>query len=103
MLLLASHLTRLPSGRDAEREGVSVQERSTVQSGTRIANYEIVRLIGRGGMSEVYEAIQIGTGRPIAMKLLGHRAEDPRYVERLQLEGYALARIRHPNVVIVYD
>jgi serine/threonine-protein kinase len=75
-----------------------------VEPGSRIASYEVVRLIGRGGMSEVYEAIQIGTGRRIALKLLGgRRAEDARYVERLQREGYALARIRHPNVVVVYD
>jgi serine/threonine-protein kinase len=55
-------------------------------------------------MSEVYEAIQIGTGRPIALKLLGgSRSEDARFVERLRREGYALGRIRHPNVVVVYD
>lgn len=103
MLLLSGQLTRLAAGRDPARMRSIDHERTSVQPGSRIANYEIVRLIGRGGMSEVYEAIQIGTGRPIALKLLGPRAEDPRYVERLQLEGYALARIRHPNVVIVYD
>lgn len=103
MLLLSGQLTRLAAGRDPARMRAIDHERTSVQPGSRIANYEIVRLIGRGGMSEVYEAIQIGTGRPIALKLLGPRAEDPRYVERLQLEGYALARIRHPNVVIVYD
>jgi serine/threonine protein kinase len=72
--------------------------------GSRIAGYEVVRLIGRGGMSEVYEAIQMGTRRPIALKLLGGKqARDPRYIQRLQREGFALARIRHPNVVVVYD
>jgi serine/threonine-protein kinase len=87
----------------AAKPSFSESETSAVP-GCRIAGYEVVRLIGRGGMSEVYEAIQTGTRRPIALKLLGGKqARDPRYVERLQREGFALARIRHPNVVVVYD
>jgi len=104
MLLLIATLSRLPPGREMARLDEGMRNRGSIEPGTRIAGYEVVRVIGQGGMSEVYEAIQSGTSRPIALKLLGgRRADEPRYVERLRREGYALARIRHPNVVVVYD
>src|SRR4051812_21297359 len=69
--------------------------------GTR---YQIVREIGRGGMGEVFLAIQIRLGRLVALKLLGqHLAGSSEDVDRFVREGTNAARVKHPNVAIVYD
>ncbi|HXG61588.1 MAG TPA: serine/threonine-protein kinase, partial [Planctomycetota bacterium] len=60
--------------------------------------YEIVREIGRGGMSVVYEARDRRLGRRVALKVL--REVGP---ERVRREAEAAARLRHPNVVAVHE
>lgn len=60
--------------------------------------YEIVREIGRGGMSVVYEARDLRLGRRVALKVL--KEVGP---ERVRREAEAAARLRHPNVVAVHE
>jgi serine/threonine protein kinase len=64
--------------------------------------YEVEALLGKGGMSRVYEATHCLTRRRVAIKCLYHASSafDPR---RLLQEGRAIARIEHPNVVQVLD
>jgi WD40 repeat protein/tRNA A-37 threonylcarbamoyl transferase component Bud32 len=68
----------------------------------RIADYEILGLLGRGGMAVVYKARQPGTGRVVALKILrlgaafGHDA-------RFLREAATVARMDHPNIVQVYE
>jgi eukaryotic-like serine/threonine-protein kinase len=66
--------------------------------------YRPVRRLGRGGMGEVIEAEHVGLGKPVVVKLL-HRDLDrePRVVERMRIEAQALARLAHPNLVVVTD
>ncbi len=68
-------------------------------------NYEVVRVIGEGGMGRVYEArhTRLQTKR-FAVKLLHHElAREPEVVTRFQREAEAASVLTHPNVVGVYD
>jgi TM2 domain-containing membrane protein YozV/predicted Ser/Thr protein kinase len=66
--------------------------------------FEIISLIGRGGMGAVYKARQPGLDRFIALKVLPPAvANDPGFAERFNREARALARLSHPNIVAVYD
>jgi WD40 repeat protein len=70
----------------------------------RLGDFETVRVIGRGGMGTVYEAVQISLGRRVALKLLPSlAAEDPRRLARFQLEARAAAALNHPSIVPVYS
>ncbi|HEY5938837.1 MAG TPA: protein kinase [Kofleriaceae bacterium] len=66
--------------------------------------YEIVRLIGRGGMGAIYEVRNTRLGRSFAMKtLIGDAASDPDVLSRFRREADVIARIKHPNIVEVVD
>ena len=66
--------------------------------------YRIERELGRGGMGTVYLATHIGTGRPVAVKIIAPQfMERAEFVERFRREARAAGRLRHPNVVDVTD
>ncbi|MBK7395826.1 MAG: serine/threonine protein kinase [Myxococcales bacterium] len=66
--------------------------------------YRIVRLIGRGGMGSVYEAVQIDLERPVAVKVLNPElARDAEGIRRFQREAKAAAALAHPSIVQVTD
>ena len=71
----------------------------------RIPGYEIIRLIGLGGMGEVYLARQLVLNRPVAVKFLTRTAGDPphEYEVRFRREAELMARVSHPNVVTIFD
>jgi tetratricopeptide (TPR) repeat protein len=76
-------------------------------SGTRVGRYEIIEVLGSGGMGMVYRAHDPDLSRDVALKFLHqHRKGLPvgsQYEERLLREARALARLSHPNVVAAYD
>jgi serine/threonine protein kinase len=66
--------------------------------------FEILELIGRGGMGYVYKARQLHLGREVALKLLPEKlSTDPHFAERFMREARVLARLNHPNIVMVHD
>jgi hypothetical protein len=66
--------------------------------------YLLLRPIGEGGMGVVYQAIQERLGRVVALKLIrGGQGEDPSVRERFRQEAAAVARLRHANIVTVYE
>lgn len=66
--------------------------------------YAIESLIGTGGMGAVFLARQSGLDRPVAIKVvLGKYQSQDSAVERFKREAVAVARLRHPNIVTVYD
>lgn len=66
--------------------------------------YRLIKLLGRGGMGAVYEAINEDTERHVALKVLhAEYAADASIFERFKLEARAGARINHPGVVEVLD
>jgi serine/threonine-protein kinase len=66
--------------------------------------YELLELIGKGGMSSVYKAHDRLLDRQIAVKVLHpHFTEDEEYVERFRREARSVAQLSHPNIVTVID
>lgn len=71
---------------------------------TTIGRYRLIKRIGAGGMGVVYEAIDSRDDRRVALKvLLPHAAEEAEGLLRFKREFRALARLRHPNIVRVFD
>ena len=65
---------------------------------------EILELAGQGGMGFVFKARQPKLDRVVALKILPEAlAADPAFAERFSREGRMLARLNHPNIVIVHD
>ena len=66
--------------------------------------YRIDDLLGQGGMSAVYKATDPNLKRVVAVKLIhSHLSVDPSFVQRFESEASAVASLRHPNIVQVYD
>jgi serine/threonine-protein kinase len=70
----------------------------------QIPGYEVEAVLGRGGMGVVYRARHLRLGRPVALKMaLAGSHAGPNERERFRCEALAVAALRHPNVVQVYD
>jgi tetratricopeptide (TPR) repeat protein len=78
---------------------------ATLDVGARLGGYEIVELLGAGGMGEVYRARDVRLARDVALKVLRPGFADPAGPAAgwLEREAQALARLRHPNVVVVHE
>jgi serine/threonine protein kinase len=74
-----------------------------VESGMRFGPYEVVDLLGRGGMGEVWRARDTTLRRDVALKMLsGDVAQDPARLARLRKEAQVLASLNHPYVGAIY-
>jgi serine/threonine protein kinase len=72
--------------------------------GQRIAHYEIVALLGSGGMGEVYLAHDTRLGREIALKLLPAQfTTDKDRLRRFEQEAHAASTLSHPNVCMIHE
>src|SRR5262245_27093163 len=80
---------------------------SMLDIGVRVGRYELVRLLGAGGMGLVYAARDPELDRMVALKLLRPDVGGPdaqvAMQERLRREAQAMAQLAHPNVVAVHD
>lgn len=71
--------------------------------GTHIGPYEILSLLGAGGMGEVYRARDSKLGREVALKILSPAfAVDPERMARFQREAQVLATLNHPGIAAIY-
>jgi serine/threonine protein kinase len=84
-----------------------MNEPSLLQSGAQLGAYQIVRLIGRGAMAEVYEATHTigGKLRSVAIKVLIPKFGETgaQFVERFRREAGALIDLEHPHILPIYD
>src|SRR5262245_23430733 len=96
-LVLAAHAGgRSPRSRPPEAPGVNgrVLDR----------NYDFVRTLGEGGMGAVYEGVQAGTNKRVAIKIIkAEWANRPEMVKRFYREAQATAALDTPHVVQVHD
>ena len=69
-----------------------------LSAGTQLGPYEIVALLGKGGMGEVYRARDTRLGREVAIKVSAEQ-----FSERFEREARAIASLNHPNICQLYD
>jgi serine/threonine-protein kinase len=75
-----------------------------LQPGARLGPYQIVAFLGRGGMGEVYRALDTRVARSVAIKVLPRDAADqPERRQRFEREAKAVARLNHPHICALYD
>ena len=79
----------------------SLSESSTLP---QLTKYEIVEELGHGGMATVYKARDVRLGREVAVKIIHkHLRENREMAARFEAEARTVAKLRHPNIVEVYD
>src|SRR5271165_5074398 len=73
-------------------------------AGQTLGNYRLLRLIGAGGMGQVYSARDARLNREVAIKVI-HPADcaNPDALRRFEQEARALAALNHPNLLAIYD
>ena len=99
--LLAAEAKRdLAATHDPAQRQRLTQDTSTLRT---IGRHKIVRLLGRGGNAQVYLAYDPVLDRDVAVKLMGGAFDDAVAQARLELEARAAARLRHPNIVTIFD
>ncbi len=73
-------------------------------AGQQIPGYQLLSLLGKGGMGSVYKARQISLDRIVAIKVLPRKyAKNPEFIQRLHDEGKAAAKVNHPNIIGALD
>jgi serine/threonine protein kinase len=71
---------------------------------SKIGKYDVVGILGKGGMGVVYKAMDNAIGRPVAIKMMTSGfAENPDLLQRFYREAKSTGTLQHPNIVIVHD
>jgi tetratricopeptide (TPR) repeat protein len=71
--------------------------------GKQISHFRIQRLLGRGGMGVVYQAVDLELGRVVALKFLANTSRAPHEEARFRREAQATAALDHPNIGTIYE
>lgn len=89
---------------DTNVPGIPAEGSSQNIDHLQIPGYEILGVLGKGGMGVVLEGKQLSLGRRVAIKVLApHLSGNPSFVERFEREAAALAELTHPNIVTIYE
>ena len=80
------------------------ESHETTLVGRSVSHYQVLSLLGAGGMGEVYLARDSRLGRTVALKILpSELATDPERMQRFAIEAKAASALNHPNVATIYD
>lgn len=100
---LAATLATIHLMHRAGKPSRSVTAESVPESLSRLGDFQVQRVLGRGGMGIVFLANQLTLDRLVALKVLpSSLALDPIRRQQFQLEAQVAARLEHPNIVPVY-
>ena len=95
---------------DSAERTMTLGDRREIESGAGseglpdIPGYEVLGVLGRGGMGVVYRAWQKGLNRLVAVKMVHAGAQaDPKVLARFRVEAEAVARLQHPNIVQIHE
>ncbi len=100
----AEFLDRQRAGPSSGASSMPVSTTASDLTGRTLGGYRVVSPIGQGGMAEVYKGYQPALDRYVALKVLSPRfSADAAFYERFQREATAIARLRHTNIVQVFD
>ena len=70
----------------------------------KLGKYDVLDVVGRGGMGIVYKAIDPGIGRLVAIKMMtAGFVDDPDLLKRFYREAQSAGKLQHPNIVTIYD
>ncbi len=76
----------------------------SLEPGARLGAYEVVALLGAGGMGEVYKARDTRLNRTVAIKVLPeHLRDNPDLKQRFEREAQAVAALEHPHICVLHD
>lgn len=93
-----------PPSIELNLQGIALETPHQAEPPIELPGYELLGEVGRGGMGVVFKARQRSLNRIVAVKmLLGGQFADADHVTRFRLEAEAVARLRHPNIVQVFD
>jgi serine/threonine protein kinase len=81
---------------------ILVEKNSELTPGQRLGDYNIVSLLGEGGMGEVYLAMDTKLQRHVAIKIVKHGLGSPKVLHDLRKEERILAGLNHPNIARLY-
>ena len=71
---------------------------------SKIGKYQVLEVLGQGGMGTVYKGIDPLIGRLVAIKVIvADYIDNPELLKRFYREAKAVGNLQHPNIVIVYD
>jgi len=94
----------MPHDKSGSTAAVKGGARMSLAPGTRLGPYEIMALLGAGGMGEVYRARDTKLGREVAIKVLpAGLADHPEALLRFEREANAVAQLSHPNILAIHD
>ena len=89
---------------NAELEAPTIPVSIASLVGARLAGYQILRRLGRGGMADVFAARDMNLERDVAIKVLRRDlAKDLEYIKRFRREAKAAAKLNHTNIVQIYE
>jgi eukaryotic-like serine/threonine-protein kinase len=102
--MLAAHAAGSRFGETPVEVSASTVQDQRFTTGATIGTYRIDRLIGAGGMGEVYRARDTKLGREVAIKILPSSfAADPERVRRFEREARLLAALNHPHIAAIHN
>ena len=79
------------------------QQQAPVTPVVDIPGYQIVEVLGKGGMAIVYLAIQESIGRNVALKILAPNHTDETFTDRFLREARIISQLTHPNIITIFD
>ena len=101
--LLKTAMQKTATGASTSPGGANSSEPNAIpQPGQTFGDYKIIRLLGRGGMGEVYEAEHVPSGRRVALKVMGQALTSDEDRKRFLREGRLAAASSHPHVVYIF-